>query len=232
MKHIVLFDIDKTLIARSTAHLRAFFLSLETVYGVTAEPNVIKHHGLTDRQIIREVLRAKGVDDTTIDGGLAGCIRVMVDKFRELNPSDDLELLPGVAVLLPELAKRNALLGLVTGNIEEIAWEKLAQAGIAGYFTFGGFGSDNEDRSIMAAIALQRCNAVYNLTGGNPVALFGDTPYDMAAARAIGALAFGVATGHPSKGQLSAAGADIVFDNLADTEKVLGAVFSESLAET
>jgi phosphoglycolate phosphatase len=225
MTTIALFDIDKTLIARSSAHLKAFFMSLRAVYGVSAEPNVITHHGMTDQQIIREVLRVKGVDEQAINDGMQRCMQVMTDRFFELNPADTIELLPGVLDLLEALKKRGAHIGLVTGNLEKIAWGKLEKAGIARYFTFGGFGSDHSDRRKMAALAVKRCSALYGLSGNNPVVLFGDTPFDIAAARAVGALAVGVATGYPSKDQLLAAGADIVFDNLADTQAVIKVVF-------
>jgi phosphoglycolate phosphatase len=228
MPFIALFDIDKTLIARSMAHLKAFFISLKSVYGVEAEANVIKHHGMTDQQIIREVLKVKGLDEKTINDGIRRCMQVMIDRFNELNPADTVDLLPGVLDLLEALKKQGAYLGLVTGNLEEIAWAKLKKAGIAHYFSFGGFGSDNSDRREMAALAVKRCNALYSLFENNHLVLFGDTPYDVAAARAIGALAIGVATGYPSRDQLLAAGADFVFDNLADTQAVLKAVFIKS----
>ena len=228
MSTIALFDIDKTLIARSSAHLKAFFMSLKTVYGVSAEPNVITHHGMTDQQIIREVLLVKGLDEKAINDGMRRCMQVMIDRFNDLNPADRIELLPGVLDLLEALKKRGAYLGLVTGNLEEIAWGKLKKAGIARYFAFGGFGSDSSDRREMAALAIKRCNALHSLSGDNPIVLFGDTPYDMAAAAAIHALAIGVATGYPSRDQLLAAGADIVFDNLADTWAVMKVVFGNS----
>ena len=226
MNFITLFDIDKTLINRSTAHLNAFFFALKAVYNVVAEPGIIAHHGMTDQQIIREVLRVKGLTAPAIEAGLLRCMWVMVDKFNELNPADTVELLPGVTELLTELENRGSYRGLVTGNLEHIAWAKLTKAGIAHYFTFGGFGSDHEDRNKMADLAVRRCCGMYNLDKKNCRAvLFGDTPYDIAAARAIHALAVGVATGHPTRGQLVAAGADIVLDNLVDTEKVLAAIF-------
>jgi phosphoglycolate phosphatase len=226
MTVITLFDIDKTLINRSTAHLSAFFFALDAVYGVKAAPNIISPHGMTDQQIIREVLKVKGVVPAAVEEGLAKCMAVMVDKFKELNATDTVSLLPGVVELLTALTKRSARIGLVTGNLEQIAWAKLEKAGIARFFAFGGFGSDHEDRGIMAALALSRCDTLYGTdTGGRRVTLFGDTPYDMAAARAVGARAVGVATGYPTGQELAAAGADIVLDDLSDTKRVLGVVF-------
>jgi len=226
MTVITLFDIDKTLINRSTAHLNAFFFALDEVYGVKAGPNIIAPHGMTDQQIIREVLKVKGISPVATESGLSTCMAVMVEKFNELNPADAVELLPGVVELLTALADRKALTGLVTGNLEPIAWAKLKKAGIAHFFTFGGFGSDDEDRGKMAGLALSRCNELYKSeTSGSRVVLFGDTPYDVAAAHVIGALAVGVATGFPSRHELETAGADIVLDDFSDTQKVLAVVF-------
>ena len=226
MSTIALFDIDKTLVNGSKAHWDAFFFALKDVYNVRVEPGIIAHHGMTDQQIIREVLKIKGLSSATSEAGLSRCMQVMVDKFNELNPADTVELLPGVAELLTALAGRGARCGLVTGNLEAIAWPKLAKAGIDRHFTFGGFGSDHEDRKKMADLAVRRCCGMYNLDIKDcRVVLFGDTPYDIAAARAIHAFAVGVATGYPTREQLAAAGADIVLDNLADTEKVLALIF-------
>ncbi len=226
VSHIILFDVDKTLVARSTAHLTAFFDALAKVYGVNTHPNVITHHGMTDQQIIREVLKVTGVSEAAADAGLNRCMAFMVERFNQLNRTDRVEVLPGVVPLLDELTRREAFVGLVTGNLEPIAWGKLDKAGIAAYFSFGGFGSDHIDRREMAALAIRRCIALHPAAAGCPSTLFGDTPFDIAAARAIGARAIGVCTGHPSREDLQSAGADILFDNLADTQLVASAIWN------
>jgi phosphoglycolate phosphatase-like HAD superfamily hydrolase len=224
---IVLFDIDKTLVARSGAHLKAFFVALREVYGVDTHPNVITHHGMTDQQIIREVLKTKGIAEPEIDAGLRQCTTVMIQRFNETISSDTVELLPGVIPLLDALAKHESFLGLVTGNLEPIAWGKLRKAGIAPYFSFGGFGSDHIDRREMAALAIRRCNEKFPLSVGSSITLFGDTPYDIGAGKHIGAKAIGVRTGYPTRDQLIAAGADFVFDDLTDTQAVLDIILSK-----
>jgi phosphoglycolate phosphatase len=228
MEYITLFDIDKTLIARSRAHLKAFFKALKQVYGVNAESSVMTQYGMTDQQIIREILAQNGIPCAIINADLPRCMQVMTDEFNELNKEDSLDLCPGVVELLTELEKRNAYRGLVTGNLEPIAWAKLKKAGIARFFTFGAFGSDHEDRNKMAALALKRCCDLYNLhTSPCRIVLFGDTPYDVAAAHAIGGRAVAVATGHPSKQQLLSAGADIVLDDLSNTRAALLQVYDK-----
>jgi phosphoglycolate phosphatase-like HAD superfamily hydrolase len=49
----------------------------------------------------------------------------------------------------------------------------------------------------------------------------GDTPHDIACARAAGARAVAVATGSYSEHELAAAGADVALPDLRDTERVL-----------
>jgi phosphoglycolate phosphatase len=54
--------------------------------------------------------------------------------------------------------------------------------------------------------------------------VIGDTPLDIACAAAGGARSIGVATGGHSASQLRDAGADVVFEDLTDTEAVLAAL--------
>ncbi|HMD67288.1 MAG TPA: HAD hydrolase-like protein, partial [Chitinivibrionales bacterium] len=172
MTPIILFDIDRTLVARSAAHLKAFITAVREVYGADVSLSVNAHYGMTDQQILRDVLRAKNVPQAAIDAGLDRCLRVMTDRFDEYNRSDTVELLPGVTQLLGELAQRRCFLGLVTGNLETIAWGKLGAAGIAHFFSFGGFGSDHMDRRELASLAVKRCKALHPASAGCPAVLF------------------------------------------------------------
>ena len=92
---------------------------------------------------------------------------------------------------------RGVRLGLVTGNFEPVARLKLRQAGIGSFFAGcpGGFGSDSEDRAGLPAIARRRAG-----DGGRPfprerTVVIGDTPRDIACARADGLRCIAVATG-------------------------------------
>ena len=51
----------------------------------------------------------------------------------------DLVLMPGVEEALDHLARKGALLGVATGNLEMIGWIKVEQAGLREWFRFGGF---------------------------------------------------------------------------------------------
>ena len=103
---------------------------------------------------------------------------------------------PGIADLLAVLG--DARLALVTGNYEPIARMKLDRAGIGHHFDAGqgGFGSDAEERGLLPAIARRRAGG----DDGAPhprerTIVIGDTPRDIACARADGVRVLAVATG-------------------------------------
>ena len=78
---------------------------------------------------------------------------------------------------VPRIIDDGYLLGLVTGNLEASAHIKLHRAGLNRFFSFGGYGSDSNDRGELTKIALRRAAYVY----GEPVTpaqaiTVGDTP--------------------------------------------------------
>src|SRR5262249_56415312 len=103
----------------------------------------------------------------------------------------------GVGALRGTLAtRRGAAGGLGTGNPREGARRKLERAGLDGHFRFGGFGSDHEDRAELLRIGAGRGATWLGYPpGACRTIVIGDTPHDVAAARAIGADSLGVATG-------------------------------------
>ena len=70
--------------------------------------------------------------------------------------------------------------------------------------------------------ALERANGC-GLEAIPPESIFviGDTPHDVACARAVGAVPIAVATGTFTVDQLRDSGAEIVFEDLSDTDAVL-----------
>jgi phosphoglycolate phosphatase len=127
------------------------------------------------------------------------------------------EVLPGVEELLPRLADAGYLLGLTTGGTEDAARIKLDRAGLNGYFSFGGYGSDSPDRPELTRRGVERAQAAH----GAPLdpgrcAVVGDTPLDISAAHAANAVAVGVASGHFTVDDLQAAGADYVLASLEE----------------
>ena len=88
-------------------------------------------------------------------------------------------------------------LALVTGNYEPVARLKLKRAGLGRYFPAGqgAFGSDAEDRAALPGIARRRAGTAGVSFSRHQTIVIGDTPRDIACARADGVRCFAVATG-------------------------------------
>jgi phosphoglycolate phosphatase-like HAD superfamily hydrolase len=154
--------------------------------------------GRTDLAIARDLLLAAGVERSEIDARAAEVAARAVDAYAELCPADlSPRLAPGIVELLEALADHgdSFALSLVTGNLEPVARLKLARAGIGHHFPHGqgGFGSDHTKRAELPPIARARMS--------DPpwprerTVVIGDTPRDIACARADGVRVAAVATG-------------------------------------
>jgi len=171
-------------------------------------------------------LRAHGILDGDFDGARfrEHYVDALAHEMRRDHPAK--RMLPGIAELLEALAGRDdRLLALLTGNFEASARLKLEHFDLWRYFAWGAFGDDAPDRNGLVAIAVER-----GMTRGYPhvppdrIVVIGDTPRDVECAAAGGARSIGVATGGTSMAQLRAAGADVVFETLADTTRVVSAI--------
>jgi phosphoglycolate phosphatase len=192
---LLLFDIDGTLLLKATAaHVAAVLEALREVYGVS-DPSKVEAAGRTDYEIARNVCLLDGVTAARFDAGREEFRIACVAAYARLCPDDLSEFVaPGVPDVLDALAKRDdTRLALLTGNLEPIARLKIGRAGLGHFFEpgQGGFGSDHEDRTELPAIARRRA-------GHYPRAktvVIGDTPRDIACARADGVRCIAVATG-------------------------------------
>ena len=154
--------------------------------------------GRTDLAIARSMLLAAGGSGTDSDARAAEVAARAVDAYADLCPADlSPRLAPGIIELLDALAGRPAefTLSLVTGNLEPVARLKLARAGIGDYFPGGqgGFGSDHHSRAELPPIARARMSSPP--WPRERTVVIGDTPRDIACARADGVLVAAVATG-------------------------------------
>ena len=94
---------------------------------------------------------------------------------------------------------------------------KLGRGRLNRFFLFGGYGTDSPDRARLTTIAIERASMLHHHTlDPSCVYVVGDTPNDVAAAKAAGAVAVAVASGSHSVEELQATGADHVLATLAD----------------
>jgi phosphoglycolate phosphatase-like HAD superfamily hydrolase len=208
---LLLFDIDMTLISTGGAGIRALDRAFSRLFGLSHALDGVRPHGKTDPAIIREACENQG-----LDGGPRTQARIL-DLYAEfleaeVAESETYQVLPGVEALLEDCRDSPGIVvGLATGNVETGARIKLGRGGLNPYFSFGGFGSDSENRTEVVRTAARRGEA---WKGGKiPPAdtyVIGDTPMDIAAGREAGFVTIGVATGSYSGKDLLEAGADLV----------------------
>ena len=218
---LLLLDIDGTLLAGATdAHRDALYAALLEVHGIDARKTgrPMSPAGRTDGEISRAILLAAGVSARRIDE-LAADVRDACGRaYAQLQTADlSHTVLPGVRELLAWLAQRDdVVLGLVTGNYEAVARVKLKHAGIAKYFPTGqgAFGSDDDDRAALPAIARRRAGHVGHPYPRAETIVIGDTPRDIACARADELRCIAVTTGPFGADQLTEADA-VVADAFA-----------------
>lgn len=225
---LLLFDIDGTLlIGAADAHRDAIYEALREVHGVT-EParRGMQVAGRTDGDIVRSLLTHAGISARRIDEGADDVRIAACAAYARLCPDDlSAHVQPGMRSLLQRLgACEGTLLALVTGNYEPIARLKLRAAGIGEFFPSGqgGFGSDHEQRAQLPAIARRRAG------DGTPwsrrrTVLIGDTPRDIACARADGVRVIAIATGPFAVAELDEA------DAVARDANELGTMLDELL---
>ena len=226
MKRLALFDIDKTLLRVYGAHFRAFSSAFKKVYGIDTHIGNIRHDGMTDQQIIIEILKNEGLSEQVIENKMGECMEAIVSFFDEDAELEKVVVMDGARELLEELQRKDVLMGLVTGNLEAIALAKVGKAGIGHYFKVGGYGSDDRDRAQLVRLAVQRAEKHFDFDREGEVFLFGDALQDIRAGKEAGVRTIGVTTGIFSKEQLYEAGADSVLDDLKDSKEIMKRLFS------
>lgn len=215
---LLLFDIDGTILRANGTGRVAIENALSELCQQPISTDAVMFSGKTDPQIMREILEANDLDPTPslVDEALAVYEAVATEG---VSPSD-ITLLPGVADLLERLDQRDDVtLGLLTGNIRPMAYQKLDAVKQGRYFPFGAFGSDHAERSQLPAIALERAHEhASHAFSGRDVAIIGDTPNDIQCGEGIGAFSVGVCTGHYDRSDLAPHEPNALLENLQSTE--------------
>jgi len=220
MPKLVLFDIDGTLVLTGGAGVRAMTRACDEIVGSSNALHAVAVAGRTDWIILSDALERMGRD---LDAQLFAALRDRyVTHLREeiQVPGHGVKaVMPGIQALLDDLQARDGVyLGLLTGNFEAGARIKLEYFDLWRYFQCGAFGDDAADRNALVPFAVSRARecGVPDLAP-HDILVVGDTPHDIACARAVGATPVAVATGMFTTEQLRDSGADIVFRDLSDT---------------
>lgn len=229
MRHLVLFDIDGTLLSSTSAGRSAIQAAFAEEFDELGFFDNVRFDGKTDPQIVTELYAAAGTPEKATPDN----IRDLLDRYlahldRRLAAGlHQVQALPGVPALLDALhAQGDVVVGLLTGNVVPGARLKLEAASIPfDRFQLGAYGSDSAHRPDLPAVAAGRAATVMGrVPTGRDVVIIGDTPADVTCGNSICAHAIGVATGSYTIGELDAAGAAASFQTLADTAAVMEAI--------
>ena len=222
----MLWDVDGTLVDTAGVTAQSFDRAVEAVLGRHPGPHDVAMSGKTDPSIALEILAFAGLDEQEASRRLGAVLRRLESElagakatFREKG-----RVLPGVEQVLPRLhARPSVTQSVLTGNTTANASVKLNAFGLARWLDLdiGAFGSDRHDRDELVPVALERARRLRgrSFTAAD-VWVVGDTPRDLACARAAGASCLLVGTGRVPVPELHQAGAGRVLDDLGDAAEV------------
>lgn len=222
----MLWDVDGTLLRTNGVAQQAFDLAAEQVLGRHPGPHEVRMSGKTDPLIGLEILVFAGMAEADARRRLP---ELLGRLETELAGAKDLvrtqgRALPGVEAVLAGLHDRPGVVqSLLTGNTRANAVLKVEAFGLDRWLDLavGAYGSDDHDREALVPVALDRLRDLRGrAVDPSQVWVVGDTPRDLACARAGGARCLLVATGGFGFGELAALGPDAALPDLADTAAV------------
>jgi phosphoglycolate phosphatase-like HAD superfamily hydrolase len=226
IRRLILWDVDGTLLRAGDIGAAVFDDAVEAVVG-RRPPERIRMSGKTDPLIVREYLAMMGVEETP--GLMDGILDELVAGLARASEAGALHAggsaCPGVTEVLDGLADAEGVVqSLLTGNMYANAVVKVSAYGLDKWLDLGlgAYGSDSEDRNRLVPVALQRLEQARGVAlHPSDVWVVGDTPRDLACARAAGARCLLVATGRYTYDELSGLGADAALANLAHSTAVV-----------
>ena len=224
---LFLFDVDGTLISAGGAGRVALGRALLEVYGTVGAIDRYDFRGKTDPRIVLDLLGGEGWAEADIRARLTACFAAYLRELERLIADGrQVRVMPGIAELVAALSTRaDAVVGLLTGNIEPGARVKLRSTGLWPHFRVGAFGSDDHDRRRLPAVARERARALVGQdVPFDRVTIIGDTPLDVDCARGCGAVAVAVATGQYRHGELAACTPDLLFGDFSNVDEVVRAL--------
>ena len=227
---LVLWDIDGTLLYSGGVAGEAMRAAMARVYGRPSDNERRSYAGKTDQQIILETFPERSPEEllSRLDEFTAAYLDILSaweDAFRTRG-----RVLEGAIEILQQLRAGGVVQSLLTGNLAPVARLKLRMMSLVEFFDFesGAYGSDSPRRTDLPLIAAERAAQRYgHVFAGPDIVIVGDTPNDIACARAVGARAVAVATGPFGVDELRAHAPDAVLPDLTDTGAALTAILAQ-----
>ncbi len=225
-KHLILWDVDGTLLSTDGIAANAMRAALRQVVGPEVRIERTSYAGKTDWQIVRESLPS--FDETTIRHRLSEFIAAYTAELHAQRAAliARSTVFAGVNEALRALTDY-AYQAPLTGNVAAAARIKLECTGLLPWLDIeaGAYGDDHIDRLALPPIAATRAAARYQRHfTPDDVVIIGDTPRDIACGKAFGARTVAVATGPFTLDELASHQPDVLLPDLRDTAAVMRAI--------
>lgn len=209
MTNLYLFDIDGTLTNNNAFHRKTYQQEVKKLTGVTIpEEKIEAKFGMGEEEMFNVLFKEYRVDTSIIPKVIEGWDKKIFEHLKK----EKLHCLPGVLPFLNRLKERGQVMGIITGNPQNVGEATIKSLGIASFFSVFGY-ADKEDRGIIVKRVIKQAPP------HDRAIVIGDSPSDIKAGKAAGALTVGVATGFYSRDQLTTA--DLVLSSLEEYEKIL-----------
>lgn len=219
---LALFDVDGILLKSGSVTFDYWNAVSKKHFGLEVDSQAIYVQGKTDRQILAELLKLKGIEEPENDKRFLAALQGIGEVVSNSIKGKKLELVPNVEAFIKRLIQEKVFLGLLTGNTREKAEAKLKNAGIWQYFKAGGFGNASQKRSELVALALKEAEEKFGKKFKKEnVYLIGDTVRDIQCAKKANVKIVAVATGMETMQELENKNPDYLFKDFSDTEKIM-----------
>src|SRR3989344_4213626 len=216
MKTLYLFDIDGTLFNINKIHIDAYRMDYQSVGLKPSNELILSAFGMSESDGLKKVLNGLGAN---YDPPLAARImRSHRPNFIRALGRNSIEPLEGVVDFLDELKADGQHIGVISGNLEQIAGIILEKSGLLPFFSLSSFdfGGLSRVQIVQRAVARARTSN-YDF---KRVVVIGDTPYDIEAGKAANTFTVGVATGNHSLQELAKT-ADLALPSLKEYKKII-----------
>jgi phosphoglycolate phosphatase len=224
IQHLILFDIDGTLLKTQGAGRVATKGAMLEVFGTASTIDTHHFGGKTDFYTLLELLTPFGISYETVRMSMDAFVEAMGRHMAESIQAYPAAPLPGALEAVDYLLGReNVMLGLVTGNAPTSACLKLESAGFdPDWFAVGAYGSEAVNRDDLPNLALKRAiqYAGHDISPQQAI-IIGDTALDVQAARANNMGVIGVRCGFEQGNALIDANPDVLIDDLSSLFDVL-----------
>ncbi len=222
---LIVFDMDQTLVNVQHVHDSAVQVLFDRMFGVKASLYEIDFAGRSIEENLLNLAGKKEIKKEYLTD-TESIVRKYQEIFVEKLPPDASDTaLPGVPVLLKALYDRGHIIGLYTGDSDEIARAVLKAASLDAYFAFTVGSNQADTRTDQLKLAKRNAEQITNSQiEKENIVVIGDSIHDVDSGKDIGAVTISVATGPHTEQDLWKHQPDYVFGNLEDTDAILKAI--------